>query len=274
MIELKKTWLMRILLGGCAALAVMFMVAWCCSGILSGPSALRDLVLVGQGAIRRFGSYGLALLLQSLLCFALGACIGVATLPFADDGSALILRSLAHFTVTAALFSLLALFFLGLDPAYLIPWLGMLLAVYLVVWLGRWVGWYTEVTQLRIKLGLAPGPSPLHWRETLPYLPFVLLVCDVLPPVLRACDARDVPFLIALLYPFVILPLAGICSGFSLGKRQGFCPLYPAVCFVCYLPVVFLILNPSALYQCFLSAAAALAGNLAGAVLRRHKRRS
>ena len=29
------------------------------------------------------------------------------------------------------------------------------------------------------------GPSPLKWRETLPYLPFALILCDVLPVLLR-----------------------------------------------------------------------------------------
>ena len=31
-----------------------------------------------------------------------------------------------------------------------------------------------EVAVLREKLGLAPGPSPLHWRESLPYVGFAI----------------------------------------------------------------------------------------------------
>ena len=78
-------------------------------------------------------------------------------------------------------------------------WLALLGAIYLVVWLGRWVGWYAEVRQLRSALGLEAGPSPLRWRESLPYLPVLLLVNAVLPAVLALLDAPDVPVLRALL---------------------------------------------------------------------------
>ena len=113
------------------------------------------------------------------LSFALyalfGAEVGVATLPFAGDGSALVGRTLAHFALTAATVGL----WVGLNfgvretAAFLVP----LALVYLLVWLGRWVGWYAEVSAIRERLGLAPGPSLFHWRETLPYVPFAALLC-------------------------------------------------------------------------------------------------
>ena len=43
----------------------------------------------------------------SLLCTALGGVLGTATLPFADDGRSLLLRSAVHFGATALLFGLL-----------------------------------------------------------------------------------------------------------------------------------------------------------------------
>jgi len=55
----------------------------------------------------------------------------------------------------------------------------------------------------------------------------------------------------------------------SLGKRQGVCPLYPVACFVCYLPMVWLLFNESALFHCFLVAVPALAGNVMGWLYRR-----
>ena len=129
-----------------------------------------------------------------------------------------------------------------------------------------------SLAPFREKLGLAPGPSFLKWRETLPYLPLVLLLCDVLPPVLNWIDhaaVADVPVLSGLLLPYLMLPVAGFCSGLSLGKRQGVCPLYPVACFVCYLPMVYLVYNYTALFHCFMIAVPALAGNMLGWAYRR-----
>ena len=174
-----------------------------------------------------------------LLCTALGATLGAATLPFADDGPTLVRRSLLHLGVTALEVALVLWLCVDLrDGRAWALWMGMLVLFYAVIWLGRWIGWYVEVMQLRTLLGLAPGPSPLKWRETLPYLPLVLLLCDVLPPVLNWIDhaaVADVPVLSGLLLPYLMLPVAGFCSGLSLGKRQGVCPCtpWPASCATC-----------------------------------------
>lgn len=204
----------------------------------------------------------------SLLCTALGTAAGVATLPFADDGKTLLLRSAAHFGVTATLFALLTAQ-LGARGTQLLAWVAVLALLYGVIWLGRWVGWYVEVMQLRTLLGLDAGPSPLKWRETLPYLPFVLLLCDGLPLVLRAADAPDVPVLSGLILPYLLLPVGGFFAGVSLGKRQGVCPLYPAAAFLCYLPMVYLVFNYTALFHCFMVSIPALAGNVLGWMYRR-----
>lgn len=209
--------------------------------------------------------------LVCLLCAALGGAAGAATLPFADDGKSLLLRSGTHFVVTAFLFGLL-MAQLGAEGVELLAWEGILALLYIVVWLGRWVGWYVEVIQLRTLLGLSPGPSPLKWRETLPYLPFVLFLCNGLPLLLRWADyavSADVPVLSGLILPYLLLPVGGFCSGLSLGKRQGVCPLYPAACFVCYLPMVFLLFNSTALFHCVVVALPALLGNGMGWMYRR-----
>lgn len=208
-----------------------------------------------------------------LLCIALGATLGAATLPFADDGPTLLRRSLFHLGLTALEVFLILWLCLELrDGRAWVLWMGMLVLLYGLVWLGRWIGWYMEVVQLRALLGLAPGPSPLKWRETLPYLPFVLLLCDILPPLLNWIDhvaVADVPVLSGFLLPYIMLPVAGFCSGLSLGKRQGVCPLYPAACFGCYLTMVFLVYNYTALFHCFMVAVPALAGNILGWLYRR-----
>ena len=216
-------------------------------------------------------------LVNPVLCllFALfGAGVGAATLPFADDGKSLLLRSGAHFAVTSALFILLMAQFYGWWREGLLLLEGMLAVLYALIWLGRWIGWYVEVMQLRTLLGLDAGPSPLKWRETLPYAPFVLLLCDGLPLLLRWAERAmsggwvDIPVLSGLMLPFVLLPAGGFFAGVSLGKRQGVCPLYPLACFVCYLPMPSL-LSTAELFHCFLAAVPALAGNVTGWLYRR-----
>ena len=208
-----------------------------------------------------------------LLCTALGATLGAATLPFADDGPTLVRRSLLHLGVTALEVALVLWLCVDLrDGRAWALWMGMLVLFYAVIWLGRWIGWYVEVMQLRTLLGLAPGPSPLKWRETLPYLPFVLFLFCGLPLLLRMADhwvSADVPVLSGLILPYLLLPVGGLCAGLSLGKRQGVCPLYPAACFLCYLPMVYLLFNSTALFHCFMVALPALGGNVMGWLYRR-----
>ena len=245
--QIRWDWIMRILAGGLLGLGFSVVLVSYIVGA-RGPSPAT-----------------------CLLCTALGAAVGTATLPFADNGRSLLLCSAAHFGITAVLFTLLTAQ-LGARGVELLAWLVILTLAYAVIWLGRWVGWYVEVMQLRTLLGLAPGPSPLKWRETLPHLGFALLLCGVLPLLLRWADhavSADVPVLSRLLLPYVLLPVAGFSSGLSLGKRQGVCLLYPAACFLCYLPMVFLLFNSSAMFHCFMVAVPALAGNVMGWMYRR-----
>jgi len=210
------------------------------------------------------------LLLGFALSVALGCMAGLATRPFADDGFVLVRNSLLHYAVTAALFAALILVTGGNALGCFVLVLA-LTALYFGIWLARWIGWYMEVMQLRRLLGLAPGPSPLRWRETLPYLPYVLLLCDGLPLAAFLADKlwSDIPVLSGLVVPYLLLPVIGFSSGLSLGKRQGVCLLYPAACFVCYLPMVFILFNESALFHCFMVSVPALLGNVIGWMYRR-----
>lgn len=205
-----------------------------------------------------------------VLAAALGCMAGLATRPFADEGRVLVRDSVLHYLITAMLFACLILH-LGGSPFACLIWTLILTALYFGIWLARWIGWYMEVMQLRALLGLAPGPSPLKWQETLPYFPFVLLLCDGLP--LCACFIdrmwSDIPILSGGIVPYLLLPIIGFASGVSLGKRQGVCWLYPVACFLCYLPMVFLLFNSSALFHCFMVAVPAAAGNIMGWLYRR-----
>lgn len=237
--------------------------------------------LLGSGIylfLRFWFSYWLHItpdgLLRPILGFVLSAILGcmagLATHPFADDGHSLLRESVLHYLVTAALFVALILT-LGGNALACIVWTAILTVLYLGIWLARWIGWYMEVMQLRELLGLAPGHSPLKWRETLPYLPYVLLLCDGLPLAAFLVDKlwSDIPVLSGLVVPYLLLPIMGFISGLSLGKRQGVCLLYPAACFLCYLPMVFILFNSSAIFHCFMVSVPALMGNIIGWLYRR-----
>ena len=279
MTERQKQWLVRILIGGALGVAVLVPLGGVFNDIVSG-----GLIAMGEHTPFRLvsdnlghltGSAPLALAIQLALYFALGAVAGVATLPVADGGRALMRRSLAHFAVTAGLLTLTCTL-LGWAWSWqaMAVYLVLLAAVYLLIWLGRWVGWYAELSAIRAKLGLAPGPSPLRWRETLPYLPFAALMCLLLPLALRWFLDSPIPLATAV-YAGLALPVGGVFSGLSLGRRQGFCPVYPLACALFALGFVLLakltsnvadgVMIPIALCS-------ALLGNAAGAAVRRGRK--
>lgn len=227
----KRQALIRATVGGLLGMAAYLFLSWLLQpGYLFGASPTFDFTFCLNSLVPE----ALGAVLGFLLWFLFGAEIGIATLPFADEGKSLLLRSLGHFGIMA-----LTLWAWVILNFYSEPWPGLALTfllpfalIYFLIWLGRWVGWYAEVAQIREKLGLSPKPSFWKWRETLPHMAFSLLLCLIVPTVLRWCDAPDVPVLSGLFYPYLLLPIGCFCSGFSLGKRQGFCPLYPLSCVI------------------------------------------
>ena len=100
-------------------------------------------------------------------------------------------------------------------------------------------------------------------------LPLMLLYHEVL---LRLFDGGYVPVLSGLLYPYLLLPIGAFCSGLSLGRRRGFCPLYPAACVLgvlLFIPLARLFSNMYDWPLVTIALAASLAGNLAGSALHR-----
>lgn len=269
--ELKRQWLPRVLTGGLVGVALLLAFVYLFDAMpwMSHSWHFRNPFIVLGGWLLHGWGYPAAPAANLCLCFLMGAEAGVATLPFADSGRELVARSLAHFAVMSATVGLWAAVNFGVRelPFFLIP----LTLVYALVWLGRWVGWYAEVAAIREKLGLAPGPSLFHWKETLPYVGFAFLLCDVLPLTLGIFEVPGIPVLVGILLPYLLLPVGGFMSGLSLGRRHGLCPLYPLACGLFYVPVVFLLMNSSALFHCGIVLCAALAGNLAGAA-RHHTR--
>ena len=267
----KRRALVRLLAGGLIGTAVLIPLGGLFNDIVSGGLISMGFHtpfrLVSADLTLLLGSAPLAFAVQLTLYFLLGAVVGVSTLPFAGDGPTLILRSLAHFALTAGALTLTCTL-LGWAWSWqaMAVYLILLAAVYLLIWLGRWVGWYAEVSAIREKLGLPPGPTPLKWRETLPYLPFALALCLGLPALLGLFDAPDVPVLRGLLFPWLLLPVGCFFSALSLGRRKGMCPLYPAACALLTLAAVFLVYNSTAWPYCIVALACSLAGSLIGAL--------
>lgn len=272
----KKKLLVRAVIGGVAAtlLLLTFWIWFHLTGwSFQGTVPVGEFNVVAGATVALFGSYWLAVVVEFGCMFALGASIGIASMPFADDTRSLLKDSLVHFVVTGGLVLLNSWVLTILDWGWafvLVPYT----LLYLLIWFGRWIGWYVEVAQIKVKLGLAPAHSPLKWRETLPYLPFLLVLCVILPMVLVWVDRMVFvysPILSGLLMPYVIFPVVSLCSGISLGKRQGVCPLYPVAACLLYVPIVFWLFNYTALFHADLLFTFALAGNIIGAVYRKRK---
>lgn len=273
--ETKKL-LTRAVIGGVTAMGLLlaFWVWFHLTGwSFQGKVPVGDFNIVAGATVEMFGSYWLATAVEFACMFALGAAIGVATMPFADDTRSLVKESVIHFIITGGLILLngwvQCLFPSGGSAFFLVPYT----LLYLLIWFGRWIGWYVDVDRIKIKLGLAPAHSPLKWRETLPYLPFLLVLCVVLPIVLMWVDRMVIsaPVLSGLLMPYLLFPVVGLCSGISLGKRQGFCILYPVAAYLLYVPIVFWLFNYTALFHADVLFTAALIGNIIGTVHRKRK---
>lgn len=273
MTDRKKQWLVRTLAGAAAGIAAHVLLGYVLGSFsLFGPARFTGFVFPYCGFPREIEWLGVLL---SFTLFALfGAEVGVATLPFADSGRELVVRSLVHYAVTAATVCLWAGLNVCSHPMDYLTFLVPLTLVYVLVWLGRWVGWYTEVADIRAKLGLDPGPSPLHWRESLPYVGFAFLLCLALPLALRVLD--DPTPVLSVMYAWLLLPVGGFMSGLSLGRRHGFCPIYPAACVgfvLLFIPLARLCSNMADGALIPIALVSVLAGNLAGAARRRMKRR-
>lgn len=270
----RKRALVRILSGGVLGMAAFLLLAWLTQpGWLFLSRLTWDFTFCYNSNVPE----ALGAALGFFLWFLFGAEAGIATLPFADEGRAVFLRSLAHFGVMGlTLWAWVRLNFAdepipGLARTFLLPFT----LAYVLVWLGRWVGWYAEVGEIRSRLGLAPEPSPLKWRETLPHLYYALFLCLAVPLALRAGDAADVPVL-SVFYAWVLLPVGTFTTGLSLGRRRGFCPLYPLACagaILIFIPLARLFSNRSDWPMVPMAFVSALAGNLLGVVRRWRRER-
>lgn len=271
--EIRKQWLPRALIGGCVGVALHMLLGYLLGYFTwFGPSHFTGFQFPYCNFPYQYESLGI--LLSFTLWALFGAEVGIATLPFADSGRELVVRSLIHYAVTAATVVVWAE--LNIHDMFwetLLMFLIPLTLVYVLVWLGRLAAWWSELDAIREKLGLAPVPSPLKWRESLPSLGFALLLCLAVPLALHFFDPPDVPALTAILWPLLLVPVGGFMGGLSLGKRRGFCPVYPIACALLTLAATLLLNNSVPLVNGGIALTAALAGNLSGAARYRRKQR-
>lgn len=224
MTDFKKEWLPRILIGALAGIAAYLLLSWLAQpgSLFGGPTDFAFTFCFNSNVPEAVG-----LILGLLLWAAFGAECGVATIPFADSGRELVVRSLLHFVVTAATVGAWAALNFPYEPFFALPeFLIPLAAVYLLIWLTRWVGWFSEVEAIREKLGLTPAPSPLKWREVLPYLLLLGAVNALAMPLLHIFEGHY-PVLTGFLLPFIIYPVLAGAVGFHTGKHCGFTVLVP-----------------------------------------------
>ena len=231
------------------------------------PAPESGVPVVTAAMTEKWGNPVTAALVQFLWSGLLGAVLETAEVPFRLERRTA-LWSGVHFLLTAAVFSL-AGWQCRWFP-YRETWLcllGLLLLCYLLMWAVRYVGWRQDIRAIRKGVGLPEEPESPGWQKAVPYALLAAAVELLLPWLLRLVDARDVPVLTGIFYPFLILPLFCFFSGVSLAKRCRRLWLgYPVLCGVLTLPCVFLLYNSSALFQVGVAAIAALAGGAIGAL--------
>ena len=235
--------------------------------LLAFPAPESGVPVVTAAMTEKWGNPVTAALVQFLWSGLLGAVLETAEVPFRLERRTA-LWSGVHFLLTAAVFSL-AGWQCRWFP-YRETWLcllGLLLLCYLLMWAVRYVGWRQDIRAIRKGVGLPEEPESPGWQKAVPYALLAAAVELLLPWLLRLVDARDVPVLTGIFYPFLILPLFCFFSGVSLAKRCHRLWLgYPVLCGVLTLPCVFLLYNSSALFQVGVAAIAALAGGTIGAL--------
>ena len=236
-------------------------------GLFAFPAPEGGVPVVTAAMAERWSNPVTAALVQAVWSGLLGAVLETAEVPFRLERRTA-LWSGVHFLLTAAVFSL-AGWQCRWFP-YRETWLcllGLLLLCYLLMWAVRYVGWHQDLRAIRKGVGLPEEPERPNWRKALPYALLAAGVELLLPWLLRLLDARDVPVLTGIFYPFLVLPLFCFFSGWSLAKRcRRLWLTYPVLCGALTLPCVFLLYNSSALFQVWAEAIAALAGGLLGAL--------
>ena len=116
------------------------------------------------------------------------------------------------------------------------------------------------------------GCFPVYKHTDVKYFP---LGEDKWAELLRQLEGSGMPLLSGAIYAQVLLPIGCLAVGMFLGKRQGFCPLYPVLCGAGTFTAVFLLYHHGyivLLLFCGIAVAFSLLGVAAGAWPREEKK--
>lgn len=156
----KKQILLRCLIGGLVGMGALLLILLLLNLLLNsilwgGRLDYYNIQLTTDRAAHYFGSYPLAVLVEMLIVFLFGACVGLTTLPFAETWTNLPVTSILHFVITGIFVQLAGWSYqwLSIEHGPMILLVGYVV-VYLAVWLVRWLRWNAEIHQLRKALGL------------------------------------------------------------------------------------------------------------------------
>ena len=156
--DTKRLWLKRMALGGLVAvgavLALILLLNLLANGVIWGERLdYYNFQFTTDRCAYEFGSAALAVTVELCCVFALGAAIGLATLPFAETWTSLLGLSILHFVITGGLALLAGWSYRWLSLSWQM-FLAAYVVIYLVIWLVRWLVWYSELRRMRKALHL------------------------------------------------------------------------------------------------------------------------
>ena len=157
----KKHILARCIIGGLVGVGIVLLFILLINVLLNsivwgGQLNYYNIQLTTDKTAAYFGSYSLAVLIEMLIVFIFGACVGLTTLPFSETWTNLPGVSILHFVSTGILVQLLGWSYqwLSIEHGWIILLLGYT-AIYFLFWLFRWLRWNAEIKQIRKALGLS-----------------------------------------------------------------------------------------------------------------------
>lgn len=241
---------------------------------LAGMAPLTVLIPYGEySALTAVcgGDIRLAGLARLLAGAAWGAAVCAGAMLWRRERGTFFTSSLWNYLLDCGAFVLWIWVCVGFDAVYIpIAW-AVFSGLYLIGWAVRWLTCRRDVEAIRERLGLEPpvrDPSPLRWRESLPYL---LLTAALFLGLFPALEPFDDPCLALtwIVVPYLAFPFIAAVVGFGAGVRHGLCPLTVLVTAAAFLPN--LLYQPQVFFwfQGVIYTGLSLAGNLLGCARRR-----
>lgn len=242
---------------------------------LAGMAPLTVLIPYGEySALTALcgGHAGLAGMVRLLAGAAWGAAVCAGALLWQRERGTFFTSSVWNYLLDCGAFVLWIWVCVGFDAAYIPAAWAVFTGLYFIGWVVRWLTCRRDVEAIRERLGLKPpvcAPSPLRWRESLPYLLLTAALFLGLFPALAPFDDPSFPALTCIVVPYLTFPFIAAVVGFGAGVRHGFCPLTVLVTAAAFLPN--LLYQPQAYFwfQGVICTVLSLAGNLLGCARRR-----